>query len=790
MLNSPLIKNKYMYIKYFILYIIIISAGIFFRLYPITVTPEIKSDNFSETIVNTALRNRIAQNIANDYGYLPAEQKNRILNKKTKKALRHSGDKLNETAKKISLTNKKRFYPYLLGVDSYHYYELTKRILIKKDYKFNFSGKKIRQPLMLAPYGHKRQIELHPFLGAWLYSLILKINKNICLIPTLSSLPLILFVFIMFFYMISISYFVKNKWILFLSGLSTALLPFFIKRSAYGWYDTDPYNLLFPLIIFFFTLKLTSNFKNLIWPVFIAVFLSIYSFFWYGWLFLLILVLIVLLSDIIQLSLNKKPLQPLYEELILILLLIFLLLTITLGYRPFYTGMTSFFDKIHTYFSPQKTNWPNIFATVEELKQPSLWKIINLLGGPVTFGISLLGFLALTVKYKKSQKSLYITPIIFFIFLIIPALKIERFTLLFITPYAICAAIGINSIYNIINKLNTRIYKSKRYLITYLKNILFLLFILYSLFYAQIAATGQKTLFNYAWENILINIKATTPKNAIIESWWAPGHFIRAIAHRQVILDGATMNVPQAYWIAYAFLSEDEVRARNIFNMLATSGNSVTKTLENTITSQTKAIKIIKDIAAVDQSAAENILRKNALPEERITSILNSIFIKKAPAYLLIYNDLLDDISALIYTKYWNTKMPDITRIYKPIKEIKREDNIVTLENNIIIDLDTYSASRLNKNNEKEYFKSILFVDDNKLIKKDNFTALENNNYSIFLDTDKNSKITGIISSEEIISSIVFQLFYADTKEYGHFEKITEVNSPEIKTRILIYKIK
>lgn len=53
-------------------------------------------------------------------------------------------------------------------------------------------------------------------------------------------------------------------------------------------------------------------------------------------------------------------------------------------------------------------------------------------------------------------------------------------------------------------------------------------------------ARGQGTVLSDNWFNALNWIKNNTPECAVVATYWDPGHFIRSIAERPVVFDGAT----------------------------------------------------------------------------------------------------------------------------------------------------------------------------------------------------------------------------------------------------------
>ena len=53
-------------------------------------------------------------------------------------------------------------------------------------------------------------------------------------------------------------------------------------------------------------------------------------------------------------------------------------------------------------------------------------------------------------------------------------------------------------------------------------------------------------IYNDTWNKVFEKIKNETPENSVINTWWSPGHFIKAMSNRRVTFDGATINFPQS----------------------------------------------------------------------------------------------------------------------------------------------------------------------------------------------------------------------------------------------------
>ncbi len=145
-----------------------------------------------------------------------------------------------------SAANLSKFY--LLESDPYFYLHLTKNLLSYGKLSDTQKNGRYLDKLMMAPFGFWRYVELHPYIGAITYKLLAFFDKNISLVTATALVPLI-------FYALSVIVFVAlcntlniPKFIIFISGIFFALSPIFIERSSFGWYDTDPYNILLQVL--------------------------------------------------------------------------------------------------------------------------------------------------------------------------------------------------------------------------------------------------------------------------------------------------------------------------------------------------------------------------------------------------------------------------------------------------------------------------------------------------------------------------------------------------------------
>ena len=129
-------------------------------------------------------------------------------------------------------------------------------------------------------------------------------------------------------------------------------------------------------------------------------------------------------------------------------------------------------------------------------------------------------------------------------------------------------------------------------------------------------------IFNSTWDEALTKIKTDTPTDSIVNTWWAPGHFVKAIAHRGVPFDGASLNQSAVgYWMANMYLAQDENQARGILRMLNSSGNKATDYLVKCGLKLSDATTLLLAIASEDKTQAAATL-KGIISDDQIQTLL------------------------------------------------------------------------------------------------------------------------------------------------------------------------
>ncbi|HOW59982.1 MAG TPA: STT3 domain-containing protein [Candidatus Omnitrophota bacterium] len=577
---------------------------------------------------------------------------------------------------------------YLLEADPYHYFYLTEQLLKTGHVSDTVRAGLSFQPLMRAPHGHWEPFLLHPYVGLFWYRLFKIGNPQILLLEAVASVPLLLT------FLVILVAFLLGKILRFsvaarTAGIMTLVLsPIFIQRSAFGWYDTDPYNYIFPMLILASMFYGFHNEKKLLVGVGLASFFTgFYALFWEGWAFMFVLVPASLLGSFFLLALIYRFQMPVIVKTILrfwglyvLCSLVFLALFLTP--TGFAYSIQNGWKALHEFGLSNMDIWPNIFLTVGEAEGITLNKLIFLTGNYVTFAVALVGVFLEGLRVFRQKDVFNQLRFVFFILFSIPlllmSLKTERFSLLFVLPLSIFVAFAMMRISEISEAFMQRRKASeltKRMLGRL--GVTFLFFLVFSpllLLMAHLVAGAIRPIMDDVWYESLLEVRAKTPENAIVNSWWPPGYFIAAIANRRVTMDGGTQRFHEPFWMAKVLLSENEHEAAGILRMLNVSGDDALEQLQKWGMDVPDAVDLILKITGLPRGEA--LL---ALPSFMSDEQKNALLDKThgggimPPSYLFLYDDLVTQNLGVSVLAQWDFRKA------KKIQEQKQNRSVQSL---------------------------------------------------------------------------------------------------------------
>ena len=551
--------------------------------------------------------------------------------------------------------------PYMYEMDSYYNYRLT-RNYIEHGYigDIKVNGKNWDLHSHYPPGVEMNYPPVIVYVAAFFYKVV-NLFANVPLIVTCFWLPafvgpisgIIVYLFVRRF---------TNEYGGFAAGLLVVTVPFYFLRTIPGWFDTDMFNVLFPILIMWFIVEAISNEnpkKSSFSAVLAAFATAIFSIAWNGWSYVFYIILgsfMVYMVLFKAISLRKS--QDFHLKSTLKIFLIYLLTTITFLF--FLGTLVKLLAPLSFLRITVHTTWPNINVSVSELVKPSFEEFLSALG--LVFFTGIFGFiwiLRVLINEKLRKQQLPNFKWFFYVLLIIWtviglfSLKYgSRFIILLIPPRIVSSGVmvGICVEYFKILKHNPKfkIFQIKKASVIILTILLIMMAIPSALSDLKDVPILKHSVNDYmmdasAWLN------QNTTNETVIFSDWSYGHFFTASADRPFSIDGGSTNTPRAYWIYKAFSTDNETLSLGIFKMIATTGDLGYLTLDNYTKNSTKTAEIMNSILGLDKNSALNVLTKNYnLSTDQAVKIVNITHPDNSrPFLVLTYNDMLND-------GYWN----------------------------------------------------------------------------------------------------------------------------------------
>jgi len=703
---------------------------------------------------------------------------------------------------------------------------------------------------MLAPVGMKVETSLHRnlhvYIAGYIYKFLRLFNKNIDLIQVVFFIPVaisILSIIALFLFCRSLT---GNSIAGFFASLALGIAPIYLMRSMAGWFDTDPYVILFSALIIWGYYSLvkdeSASLKSIFTVFLVSLCMGFFALTWDGWWYIFDIVILSTLYYLANLYLlkNEFGLRKLIFKvnfslgLFFILSLIFVaLLAGTKTAAHFITGPI---DLISAY---KGSFWPNTFLTVAELGKGNPMEILHDIGGAFVLFFAV-AYLLIVLMDKKStgfiaKGFLGMLFSIWIIILYFVSLKARRFSLLLAVPTSICLGLFLEKSYFYLKEIiSKKVKASFKTDFLFLGVSLILLFIFLN--NARFTA-GFVPLMDKEWYEVLNKIKKDTPKEAIINTWWDYGHWFKAISDRRVIFDGATQNTPMAYWMGRVFISNDEKEAVGILRMLNSGSNKAFEKLKTSGFDELDSFNILNALLKFDKLQADNFLKKY-IPDIKIRNEVIKCMYNPLPAYFIIESSLISKIRPISFLGGWDFGKADIYKNYKRLKKdaflayvVKRhgyskekadevyntlklftkedsldwispfsafysesknfskEANVLYFDNGFTMDLGNYSVHSYSPVAGKWIMPKSVFHfkgprDDIEEVKIEK----SDSEYSVFLaGEDNNYKIIAL--DEGLAKSMLARLYYFKGKGLKYFKLFLEKELKDNRGKILVYKI-
>ncbi|MDD4202207.1 MAG: STT3 domain-containing protein [Candidatus Omnitrophica bacterium] len=811
-----MVNRKYLYI---LSTIVICFLSFYYRYIPFLYFQKEKIQQLAQDNVMNQLYQAVSKQISENFPDQSDQEKQQMINKAINQVITTKRSDIKQKVLDHYAHYKKTGFQrpdYLIAADSYYYLGLVKKLIKYGKFSDNIKNGEYFNPLMMAPKGHLYLFDLHPYVSFFTYKILHIFRNDLSLINTLAFTSPILVILTLLIFLYYLYTEKTSPFCAFVTALLFSFAPMYFQRSLYGWFDTDPYNCLFPIVIIILTIAMYSQKKTIlqrsVYCLVNAIIMSLYTFFWSGWTYVLACFMLIFIL-LILMNLYKKNFLEIKRSSFLFfgtIFLSFMFICLFKGYHGLMLSLENTYSRLLKFSQTNFKLWPDAFITVGELKKISLQKMAVLAGGRIFALVSLFSIPYLFIKYTNENKHKIIILFSFFLVPFFMTKNAERFSILLTVPLCFLFAYVFDHLLKTAGKkLKLTVY-------------CFLSFLLLSSLLSTyaIARKEQPVIYNETWNNVMEYIKQNTPQNAIINTWWSPGHFITSMAERGAVIDGATLEQPSGYWISKALLSPDERESLGILRMLDVSGNSAVSLLEDNGLSLSEAVDHLSELFVLSPEKGEFVIKK-MLTEKDADALYDCLYSTPSSSYLLIYNGLVESAIGIKFMGAWDFKKAEsFNSLIKKdpgkandIMKYNFDDNYIRLlwdfsgyptyyedpsymesiienkiyfSNGLILDTSnmTFTFSGKKKGFERTV-KKLIYLKNDEIIEK---SFNQNGKISILLF--QNEKGNGnIIAENSIIESLLFKLYFFQGRGLTHFKLVKHSISRDKNTDIYLFEI-
>ena len=612
--------------------------------------------------------------------------------------------------------------PYFTEIDSYYNYRLTENYLSTGHLGDTQVNGTDWDSLSTSPNG--REANYQPviiMLAAWVYNFV-NIFGNVSLTqvafwlgPFIGSLAVLPAFFI-------VKRATGSTWGAIVAGVIAGAAPAYFSHTYGGFFDTDMFNVLFPLMTVLFLTESIYARKPLFKAIYAALsagFLALFSLSWSGYAYMVLLTFGSLIlyfpvsyfmdkHDGLDVSNKKEWLKnnPATLTFIVFAILAIILLILTVGSTVVDTTIGILGMSTSLQSATAGSAYPNVYVSVGEMQIPDVIDILNNSGGIFTVLFALFGFVLMAYALRKKAKVekpvveevekqpkklrtrryipktkkaeeiahahenrfipgkfewtqdekyhnlfLFVLLLLWTVGIAIMLTQGTRFIEQFEVPIALMAGISIGIFLKYIDlKIEQKPY------VTFIAIILVLLAVVGPVYADHLTSSQAVGSTNDDMYNTLTWIKANTPENSVLASWWDFGHLFTAVADRQVVFDGGSQNNMRAYWIGNSLSTSNENLSAGILRMLANSGEDASNVLDLYTGDTTKTVKILNEILPMDRTQANAALTGTyALDQQQANSVLDLTHPSETkPVYLILSSDMLSKAAWWSYFGSWD----------------------------------------------------------------------------------------------------------------------------------------
>ncbi|MFW5865575.1 MAG: STT3 domain-containing protein [Nanoarchaeota archaeon] len=708
-----------------VLLLITIGLSVFFRMYPASLPI---SEQWAEDSVENHVKSNIQAQMQQEYPNLPPEQLQSEVDKKYDEVYETQQEAIDEQKTMLASQFKSRLQndndqTYLLAIDPYYYlrhaqnyfeYGHAGTTMIGGEHGVpeevtdaymdsNFSKERSWDGQRLAPIGRGASMGLHDHVivavhkvSSWFGNT--DVMKSAFYVPVIISALAIIPAFFIG------RMFAGNVGGFFAAAL-LAIHKSFLSRTVAGFSDTDPYNVLFPLLItwlFLIGFRSTDLRKKIGYSIAAGLATAVFALVW-RWFFIfyiigagvtayLVYLLVVNWADARNILKNKVFVKTIYTGATYAISTV-VLVSLFKGLNGFWNGIMSPFKYIAMKDVATTSLWPNIQTTVAELNPATIPETISQMGGTLLFLAAVAGIIFTVLKKdedgKKDFRFAFIL-IAWFAITMFASTRGIRFNLLLVPAFSVAVGVFAGTIYKWAGQLAA---KEKEINAVAAKVIVIVL--MGALFIQPIGAAHTQALhevpsMNDAWWETLTKIKEETPEDSIINSWWDFGHQFITVADRRVTFDGGGQDKHMAYWVGRSLATEDEKHAAGILRMVDCGNNNAFYVLNDYLDNDTReAIHTLNDVVVKSSNETKRTLLDKGLTDKEAEHVMKYTHCDAPENYYITSEDMVGKSGVWAHFGSWDF---DKAAMYRDVSEMSQGKGIAHLQEEF--GLDQEKASR------------------------------------------------------------------------------------------------
>ena len=416
-----------------ILVLIPIFLSIFLRVQPAYLPI---TDQWAENSVINGIRSQISDQISQKYPNLPSQNRDALAGNELQKVLTEQKSQINDQIQATSNFLKSRLQDdagqtYLSTIDPYYWLRYTENIVERGHPGDELKNGEPWDNHMRAPRGRGVPTDmLLAYFTAYLFKFLNLFNHDLSLAAVAFYIPILISALA-----VIPAFFITKKLVGNIGGFMTAAIiaihPSFLIRTMGGIYDTDGFNVMFPLVITWIFIEALDSRSIKTCAALGAVnglLLSLYSLTWAGWWYIFDFILASLalylayyifvhrkefVGNILGLA-KRKAIKNSLVFFTVFFIVSAVAVTIFVDFKHFmgfYSGPFSFakLKEVGAISKGGTTVWPNVYTTVAEQNPASLNSVVDQvgLGKEWFFLIALMG-VTLAITRKEHRKGWFV----------------------------------------------------------------------------------------------------------------------------------------------------------------------------------------------------------------------------------------------------------------------------------------------------------------------------------------------------------------------------------------------